>query len=147
MEKYDENDIAGAEVCDFLNNIPQQKYNMIPQKIKSLFVKYQNLNIGTKIDLSKSYEEQGISQMAKDMIFILMYNYWMTDEEKQSVLQQMNINEEKAKEQYNPNNLFKNNKIKNEEETQQQNEIQIIEYKEGFFKKLCTKIKSFFGRR
>lgn len=107
MEKNDEYDIAGAEVCDFLNNIPKQKYDKIPQKIKDLFSKYQNLNIGTRIDLSKSYEEQGISQKTKDMIFVLMYNYWLTNDEKQNVLQQMKINEEKAKEQYNIEKIFR----------------------------------------
>ena len=115
MEKIDKYDIAVAEVCNFLHNIPKQKYDLLPKKLIDLFEKYKDYNIGGKIDLEKSYEEQEISQMAKDMIFIITYNYWLTEEQKCSVLKQMEINEEKLYEKYNSDNLFKNKKTYQEE--------------------------------
>ncbi len=150
MEKVDKYDIAGAEVCNFLHNIPKQKYDLLPKKLIDLFEKYKDYNIGEKIDLEKSYEEQEISQMAKDMIFIITYNYWLTEEQKCSVLKQMKINEEKLHEKYNIDNLFKNKKTYQEESIEinsTQTSTQMIKTdNQNFIQKIINFFKNIFKK-
>ena len=150
MEKIDKYDIAVAEVCNFLHNIPKQKYDLLPKKLIDLFEKYKDYNIGGKIDLEKSYEEQEISQMAKDMIFIITYNYWLTEEQKCSVLKQMEINEEKLYEKYNSDNLFKNKKTYQEESIEinsTQTSTQMIKTdNQNFIQKIINFFKNIFKK-
>ena len=111
MENTNEYDIAGAEVYNFLSNIPKDKYKKIPEKIINLFEKYQNYNLGKKVDLTKKFDDQEISLIAKDVIFYISYNYLFTEEQKKRTLQQMKINEEKLKEQYDIDKIFQQRKV------------------------------------
>ena len=79
---------------------------------------------------------------------MIEYKYWTTDEEKKILNKALKENEikyrNKLREQYNPDDIFKNNKHKKEKENIVKNEIYITEYKESLFKKIINKIRNIF---
>lgn len=76
------------------------------------------------------------------------YNYWCKDEsEKEKILKLYADNEKKYQEilqqKFNQDEIFKKNKEENKTKDAV-NQVQMIEYKESFIKRLINKIKSFF---
>ena len=63
--------LVGAEVYEVLKNMPKYDYDKVPESITSLFKKFENEKIVKKLDLSKGFREQEISQEAKDIIFLI----------------------------------------------------------------------------
>lgn len=137
----------GAEVYAVLNKVPKVKYNMIPQKITELFEKYKEQSKSIKIDTSKKFEEQEISKQAKDIIFAISLNYWLTEDERKLVLEKINENEQTVTEKYNVDNLFqKQNEVIEDEIKEQSNMVSMTEYKEPLIKRIINKIKDFFRK-
>ena len=98
-----------AEVYEVLRSVPEEKFYKVPKKLTNFFEKYKGYGKGVKIDLNKRFAEQDISQKAKDIIFCISLNYWLSDEEKDEVVRKMKINEKEYREKYSVDNLF--NKI------------------------------------
>jgi len=137
----------GAEVYAVLNTVPKVKYNMIPQKITELFEKYKEQSKKIQIDTSKKFEEQEISRKAKDIVFAISLNYWLTEDERKLVLEKINENEQTVTEKYNVDNLFqKQNEVIEDEIKEQSNMVSMTEYKEPLIKRIINKIKDFFRK-
>ena len=96
-----------------------------------------------KIDINKKIEEQNISKEAKDIIFLIGLNYWLTEEERKEVLIKLKENESALKEKYNIENIFKN--TSNNKENSVSN-VLIIEKKEKWYLKIIKKILKLFKR-
>ena len=105
---------AYTEVNCLLEHMPQSYIDKLPKKLIELIQKQSNEQYNINIDTNKSLIEQNFSKKTKDLIAILKYNYWSTDEEKQQLKQIFYANEnkyqEELREKYNPDNIFKNNK-------------------------------------
>ena len=141
--------IVGAQVYQVLQSVPKDKYYEIPKKITSLFEKYKDCDAGTTIDLNKSFSEQNISKMAKDIIFAISYNYWLTDKQRKETREKMEMNEEEIHKKYSVENLFKDRNKETEEAqgTAQDNENkQLVCYEEKWYTKIFSKIKKLFGK-
>ncbi len=136
-------DIIGAEVYAILSNVSKERYNKIPTKITKTFEKYKEAAKNIIIKTNEEFDKQDISKEAKDIIFVIALNYWLTDEEKKNAIKNMNLNEEKLKEKYNIEKMFKKRKSKqiNKEEV-----VSIIEKKENIFTKIINFIKKFFKK-
>lgn len=137
MEDINELDIAGVEVYQLLQYLPREKYYKIPKKITSLFEKYKDYNIKTKIDKNKRYEEQEISQKARDVIFYISLNYWLTEEEKNRVIEKMKQNEAELEEKYSVEKIF---------QTKKENVAITVQEKQNVFTKIINCIKRIFGK-
>lgn len=74
-------------------------------------------------------------------------NYWCPEEEKQDLQKKFYENEQKYQEElrqkYNPDNIF-TKKNKNIIEIED-NQTQLIEYKETIFRRILNKIKALFN--
>ena len=74
-------------------------------------------------------------------------NYWCPEEEKQDLQKKFYENEQKYQEElrqkYNPDNIF-SKKNKNIIEIED-NQTQLIEYKETIFRRILNKIKALFN--
>lgn len=136
-------DMIGAEIYAILSNVSIEKYNKIPTKITKIFEKYKEYAKNVIIKPNIEFDKQEISKEAKDIMFVIALNYWLTGEEKKKVINTMSLNEEKLKEKYNIEKIFeqrKNLQINSENEET----VAIIEKKESFFTKIIKFIKSFF---
>lgn len=144
---------AYAEVDEILSFMEDVYIDKIPKKLRELF-KNERLedykpNINPKIPL----DEQKLQKKTFSILAMLNFNYWCEDEkEKQDLIAIYAENdrkkEEKLREKYNPDNLFKKKETEQKIEEPQKNIAEntvLVEYKEEkFFKKLIKKIMNFF---
>ena len=135
---------VSAEVYAVLKEIPKSQINKIPPKVIKMFEENKNYSNEIKIDINKKIEEQNISKEAKDIIFLIGLNYWLTEEERKEVLIKLKENESALKEKYNIENIFKN--TSNNKENSVSN-VLIIEKKEKWYLKIIKKILKLFKRK
>ena len=106
-------------------------------------------NYNPVINIEESFLNQNLQRETLVILAILNLNYWCENEqEKIDLLKEYaendKIKEEKLRKMYNPDNMFKN---KNTERISENENKQLIEYKENMFKKIWNKIKIFFKRK
>ena len=138
---------AYTEVNCLLEYLPQSYIDKLPKKLIELIKIQSNEQYNINIDTNKSLLEQEFSQKTKDLIAVLKYNYWSTDEERKKLKQVFYDNENKCQEElrekYNPDNIFKNK----QEQIEVENTNLPAEIKEEtFFKKLIIFIKGLFNK-
>lgn len=142
---------AYTEVNCLLEYLPQSYIDKIPQKLIELIKKQSNKQYYISIDSNKSLLEQNFSPKTKDLIAVIKYNYWSTDEERQQLKKIFYENENKYQkellEKYNPNDIFKKKESKTDITENIKTNLQMVEYKENIFIKLWNKIKNIFKRK
>ncbi|MBR0350288.1 MAG: hypothetical protein IJH76_00415 [Clostridia bacterium] len=143
------------ELSEIFKILDKSLIAKIPQGLKDIIAKEKSTNYNFKLDYSKKLSEQKLSETTELFLTTLHLKYWCNEEEKQQILNAMRENEnkyqEELREQYNPDNLFKNkynsvenNNIKEQSTTQQ---MQMIEYQEeSILKRIINKIKSLFKK-
>ena len=133
-EVYEILNLLGNE---YIKKLPIELYNHIDNnRDKKSIIEY---------DINKNILDQNISEDARDMIAYLNLQYWCTEEEREELMKKYQKNEiryqEELKEKYNPDNLFNNKKTKNIDNDNEN--AQIIVYRENIFTKIVNKIKRF----
>ena len=138
------------EVSTILKFVDKSLVEKIPQKVRNnIEINKSNDHI-FNYDESKSLHEQKMLKTTEQYLTMLFLRYIASEDEKTEVLKAMNENEkiyqEKQREQYNSENLFKNKTqiIKEEKELVNEN-TSMIKYKETFFIRVLNRIKIFFG--
>ena len=142
---------AYKEVLEIIKNFPKEEYEKIPKEkiefYKKNMDKNYNFSINPEIDLS----EQNISTYANAIIVNLFRDYFATEEQKIKIKEILDLNQKKEeqekREKYNPDDLFKNNRLEpsienNAEISENNTNTALIERKESIF----TKIKNFIFR-
>ncbi len=142
-----------VEVDEILNYLSEEDLLKIPEDIKRLIKENKDKEYVWNYDETKPLEEQNLD---RDTIAILSYlnMEYLLDEEQKKLMQQIyESNESKSEEQetkqYNVDNLFKNRKYveDNNTESNTQEEMAIVEIKkESFLKIIINKIKSIFTK-
>ena len=144
--------IAYSEVLEILKHIPLEDYNKIP-KTKIEFFKTNADNEYTfNYDPSKTLEEQNVSNITKGIIILLFRDYWATERQRNKIIAKQNYDrmklEEKKKEKYNPDNIFRN-RYKNflADNIENNQELALIETNNmKWYKKIWKLIKDFFRK-
>lgn len=147
------NNIAYAEVIEILDNMKCEDRNKVPKKIYNFFLENSDKNYVEHLNKTVSLCEQEIQEDTKEILAILLMNYWCdTEEKKNNLLEKFRENEiryqEELREKYNPDNIFKNNKKQQENIEEELNNTQLIEYrKKNIFSKILDKIKMLINFR
>ncbi len=141
--------IAYSEVLAIINLMEEKYKNKIPNSVLQIFKDEKKENYNPVINIEESFLNQNLQRETLVILAILNLNYWCENEqEKIDLLKEYaendKIKEEKLRKMYNPDNMFKN---KNTERISENENKQLIEYKENMFKKLWNKIKIFFKRK
>lgn len=136
---------AFKEVLTILKYIPKEDFDKIPEDIIKTLEMNEDNSFNYKIDFSKDFEEQDVSDVAKAILSNFYRDYWATEEERNQILKdeeiERNKDEEEKRKKYNPENIFDNqNKSFNIENENIQTDL--IVKKENFFQKIISKIKS-----
>ena len=141
---------AYSEVLEILKYIPIKDYNKIPKNKIELFEKNANDEHGFIYNPNKTLEEQNVTKRAKAIIAILFRDYWANEIQREKIIKKQNYDriklEEEKRQNYNPNNIFKNKEIKSIENPTS-DIVSMIEYKESVFKRVLKKIKSIFAKK
>ena len=145
-----------AEVYSILNYLGEEYKNKIPEKLLNVIENSRDKYSTFKLEENKKLKEQVLCQETKDFLAALNLLYWEKNEERKSKLLSIYkkndiIYEKEQKEKYSYENLFKNNKVtENEDLTAQnsetQNNTQLVEVKETFIHNIISKIKQWFWR-
>lgn len=134
---------ANTEIKCLLKYFPINYIKKLPTKLLEMIYKNSDDKYNIEVDLKKGLKNQNISKKAKDMLAVLTYNYWSSENEKKDIIERLNENEntyqEKLREKYNPDSIFKDRERKAEAV---ENSNAMIEYKETIF----IKIKNWFKR-
>ncbi len=143
------------EVIEILNYVPQESVDKIPQTMLETFKIKMDKNYDFKVDINKNFEGQEILEETKAILANIFRDYWATSYQKERIEAKEKYDRQKAeeekREQYNPDDIFKNKKINTEREEYIQNEENInnlpVEIKkEKFFTKLINFIKKLFNK-
>ncbi len=142
---------AYTEVNCLLDYLPQSYIDKLPKKLIDLIKKQSNENYNIIIDTNKSLLEQEFSKKTKDLISVLNYNYWATNEEKEQLknifYENENIYQKEVLEKYNPNNIFNKKETRIEKKEDIELMVQMTKYKENIFIKLINKIKKIIFKK
>ncbi len=144
---------AVSELNIILKQLDENSYRKIPKKLLDEIEKNASYDV-SYIKPQIALEDLNLEMQTKEMLAVISYQYFCTEEEKKDWQKELEENErkyqEELKEKYNPENLFKNLEFSQEqtwEHMERKEETALVEYKEPFFKKLWNFIKKFWNRR
>lgn len=141
-----------SEVYSLIKLLGYDYESLLPDKVKETIEIKRDKNYNPQYSMDIPLEKQNIHSDSMAILANIQYNYWCrTPEEKQEFLKELKQNdidrENKIREMYNPDNIFKK-KNENKIESNQE-EVALVEVKEKtfinkiieFFNKLFGKIK------
>lgn len=142
---------AYQEVVAILKYVPQESVNKIPQEMREMFEEKQSTTHNFKVDTTKPFEEQEILDETKAILANIFRDYWATNIQREKILakenQDMEEWEQKKREKYNPNDIFKNRiQSKPIVKIEETNNLP-MNVKETFFKKIIDFFKIIFHIR
>ena len=133
--------------------IIQNSENKIIEKIPNNFLKFiednMDKNYNPKINFDDENWKNKINNDTKAILALIYRDYIVDTEKRNKLIQeekaQREIYEKELREKYNPDEIFKNRTVKEDEVI---NNNQLIEVKEApWYKKIIESILSIFGRR
>ena len=140
---------AYTEVYTILQELNEEEYSKIPPEVIETIEANRNEEYEYGLDDELELKEQPMLPETKAILFNLFRDYLASPEQKAKIIRMQNEarqkNELKKQQMYNTDvfaNKPKENQSSNNNET-----MQIVEYKENFFKKILNKIKSFFIKK
>ena len=138
---------AYSEVYSFINALGNEYKNKIPNTVYNIIRDNRDKDYNQIIKKEQTIQKGMLSHEALSLIAALNLQYWCKDDEEKKRLKKAYIlNNEKEKEKYSYDKLFKNDKrncniAKNDDEI---NNNMMIEYKNNIFTKFMNFIKSVF---
>ena len=139
---------AYAEVYTILQELNEEEYNKIPPEVIETLDANRNKEYEYFLDNELELKDQPMLPETKAILFNLFRDYLATPEQKAKIIRMQNEarqkNELKKQQMYNTDvfaNKPKENQTANNNET-----MQIVKYKESFFKRILNKIKSFLKK-
>ena len=122
----------------------------IPKKIISYFENNKSKDYNWKIDETIPLEKQNLLPATKEILTVLYRDYICDDVERVELEKNLTNNEikyqEKLKEKYNTNNIFKNNVNEGVDTITENEKTSVVAYRESLFSKIINKIKLIFHK-
>lgn len=149
-----------ADIDIILSGLDEETRNKVPKQFRDLIHNDKLEGYESNIKINVPLEHQQLHPDTQAFMAMLYLKYWCeSEEEKQELIASLNDNEKKYQqqisEQYNYDNLFKNPKNDNVAQpvsvaaavTVDNQNMQMVEYKESFIKRILDKIFHFFRRK
>lgn len=140
---------AYAEVIELLKYFSIEQVKKIPETKLNVFLKFRDKTYNYKVDETKSFFEQDMMPETKAIFTILFEDYWATDEQmkilKKKEKEAFKELEDKKRNLYNPDNLFKNKKVNEVEKYIENTDITLLN--EKWYKKIIRVLKNIFKRK
>lgn len=106
--------MAYTEVVEILKHVPDEDVKKIPEEKLEFYKSNMDNEYKYKIDMTKKFEEQEMSDITKAILANIFRDYWATPYQKERIQAKekydLNKLEEEKRDKYNPDNIFKNNK-------------------------------------
>ncbi len=144
---------AYAEIDNFIELLDEYNKNKIPKKLREFFKKEKDETYKKDINPNIAIKDQNLKEETLALIAILNLKYWCEDEEEKQRLKKIYAeNEEryqqKLREKYNSNNIFKKKQqtTENEKIENYNNNLPAEIKKEKLYQKIIRFLKKFFNR-
>ena len=140
-----------VEVNEVLKNLSKSDYDKLPLDIIQYIQENMDKDYLWTYDKSKSLQEQNLSRDTIIILSFLNMEYLLNEKQKAYIKKIFETNDkihqEKLKEKYNSDNLFKK-KTGNIEPVEKNitNDVALVEYNESIFKKIWNKVFSIFKK-
>ena len=132
---------AVVEVLGILDCLEENDRNKIPNNVLDFFEKNKSETYRPNIDYTADLKDLKLKDKTREIIAGLYIDYLCEEDEKEEYIEKLNQNEikyqEKLKEKYNPDNIFK--RTNNQEESNKEisgSNTALIEYKESLLNKI-----------
>ena len=144
---------AYTEVYTILQDLNEEEYNKIPPEVIETLDANRNKEYEYFLDNELELKDQPMLPETKAILFNLFRDYLATPEQRTKIIKMQNEarqkNELKKQQMYNTDvfankSINKPTKIDENEVKANNNEKQIIIYKENIFRRILNKIKSLF---
>lgn len=140
-----------SEVYSVLNLLGEKYIKKLPISLINMIKDERKKEYNPKYDLKANLAEQNIRRESLSMIALLHLNYWCESEEEKDSLKELfknneEIHQAEIRENYNPDNLFKN-RIKEEKKLikEEKEQTMLVPVKENFFTRFIKKLKNIFN--
>ena len=137
---------AAVEVLGILNELNDYEFNKIPSKIIEFMEKNKSDTYNPNIDYSGNINDMKLKEKTREILAGIYLDYLCPENRKEAYLNHIRKNEnkyqEKIKEKYNLESLFED---KPKFEEIKKSEALTVQEKEGFIKKIISKIKKCFA--
>lgn len=127
-----------TETIEILKLAYKKEIDKIPKKFMNFLNEHADKEYKFEIGNETSLKNLKLRKETKNILAIIAYNYWCDTPEKKSKFNELlnnnqKIYEEKLRNQYNPDNLFKNKK----QVSQNKNDsTALVKYKENIIQKI-----------
>ena len=139
--------MAYTEVLEVLKYVPDEDVKKIPKEKLEFYKRNMDNEYDYKLDMTKEFEEQEMSDITKAILANIFRDYWATPYQKERIEAKekydLNMLEKEKREKYNPDNIFKKKK---EETVIENNNLPVEIKKETLFKKLISFIKKILNK-
>lgn len=140
--------MAYTEVIEILKYVPDEDVQKIPKEKLEFYKGNMDKEYNYKIDMTKEFKEQKMSDITKAILANIFRDYWATPHQKERIEAKEKFDlkklEEEKKEKYNPDDIFKGKK---EEIVIENTNLPVEIKKETFFKKLISFLKGLFNKK
>jgi len=137
---------AYVETIELLKYFSIEQVKKIPEEKLKVFLKFKDESYIYKVDETKSFFEQDMMLETKAIFTILFEDYWATDEQREALKQKekeaFKELEDKKRNLYNPDNLFKNKKVNEVENYIKNTNITLLN--EKWYNKIIRVLKNIF---
>ena len=140
--------MAYTEVIEILKYVPDEDVQKIPKEKLEFYKGNMDKEYNYKIDMTKEFKEQKMSDITKAILANIFRDYWATPHQKERIEAKEKFDlkklEEEKKEKYNPDDIFKGKK---EEIVIENTNLPVEIKKETFFKILISFLKGLFNKK
>lgn len=147
---------AYTEVYTILQDLDEEEYNKIPPEVIETLDTNRNKEYEYFLDDELELKDQPMLPETKAILFNLFRDYLATPEQRTKIIKMQNEarqkNELKKQQMYNTDvfankSINKTTKVDENEVEANNEEKQIVIYKENIFKRILNKIKSLFMKK
>lgn len=143
--------IAYAEIDSFIELLPKEEKEKIPNNLIKYFKEEKDKETVKKLSLDISLEKQNLQEDTWNLIAIIYLKYLCEDEEEKRELEQIYDENEKKyleeiKEKYNPEKILENRGKKNIVQQEEKN-LPIKVQKESIIQKIIKFINKLFHKK
>ena len=138
---------AFSEVNAILSIMPSNLVNKIPLKLQHIINEYKNDKYKPLIE--EPIENYKLMDESKIILSLIYQDFLCSDEEKEILkirdYEKLKEEEQQLREKYNPDDIFKNKNVPQEEQLSEETRMTIVQ-EEKWYQKIFNLIKNLFNR-
>jgi len=139
--------LALSEIDAIIKASDIEEQEKIPIQFREFVKQYKSKSYIFNVNPNKELAQQNIMRETKILLSLIYRDYLCTEDEKKELykkdIQEKARMEDELREKYNPDSIFKNKTVINNEQVS--NNMSLVEYRIPWYRKILNKIKEIFN--